>query len=228
MIYTLLAASLAHSVSAYYYQWNNDISKGCCRLYTDRYWGGDMLERCDGDGYSLDNFWRDNIESWECGPKTFVRFCSNSAHRVDARTGEYRCPAKFAQLAGGDSLNPSMRMMNLIRAVQVFEMEEQLPLFYTLFSRDDCSGFSWAVLGFRSELDDDEYLPRGMHRFGSIIVPEGFEVVLYDEDGNATEIPRSRRDDYNGCTAITDEQGNYIDFKEIEVRDPNNAFNFPF
>ena len=107
-------------------------------------------------------------------------------------------------------------------------MEEYLPLWHTIFSNDDCSGFSWAVLGFRSELDGDEYLLRHLHRFGSIIVPEGFEVVLYDEEGNATTIPMSRRDDYTGCTAITDEQGDYIDFKEIEVRDPNHASNLLF
>ena len=127
-----------------------NIPNECCMVFKEQdFEGGPGHLFCNDGSYEslLPDDFRENIESWACGPGTKVEFCEE----VDGECKTYNDESEYAASSKGRFWNASMGRANLINRVFVSKANETST---TIYEGLNCTGSS-ARLEFEYGQDND-------------------------------------------------------------------------
>ena len=108
----------------------------CCVLFKEQHFeGSTSYELCNGADSLLPHGWRENVESWACGPGAKVQFCESVDG--DCRPGDDE--SEYAGSSQGIFWNASMGRRNLINRVFVNKANYNTT---TIYEGPNCTGAS--------------------------------------------------------------------------------------
>ena len=171
-----------------------DPPSNCCYFYNGTNFGGDRKTYCHyGDerqvslrhaDWDFDN----KMESWYCGSASAVRFCAMDFGE-DGECEEDRWNAKLSSGAGNiqnKTFGYWSGLKNGVSSVKIMPYNVVTGGAVTLFDENDCTGessmFQWNGEDSYYSAADLDLVGIKQNRASSVMIPEGYEITLYNED----------------------------------------------